>query len=748
MSLITLSSTANLKPYLYSSHFPQPIRIPAGSQVCCLKMIHYRDENEYLVNNLTDTLYFIIGNKQNDGKRKVVLNHGSYTATDLATEIARAMNAQLQQQNYEFSCSYALTDIFTISIASLPTPSATGGIWNDYIGSNSIYETRSNDGVGQKTLVIPKLIGSGNNPTQATSFLEKGILTHLGTYESQAIPVKYELDAFGGGDIPLAFPTLTLGIVRDVLSLPFPQNPNPNSAFNSDVQDIKIELDGDTDVAISSLNQTSNTAPGNPNYVNNRLMRIIPFSVFENLGQLTITDKTQMVNAMFKFVVTFVSGVTNKAICQMLVSTDRGSTYTEATTTTNDPSGNPYFRSFTRADGVVMNGVCWVSDNVDFNDGGKQKANVFTSKRCPYVPTITSVGEQRSFDYPELVANITTPTWSGTNPADNYTMSAYTGSNNYAFVATGSSNTRYLQKASLAAGSNVLEFKLSLTDAPGIPTGTATIDPATGNMAVVYPDTTTDTWTFGGDVNELYFNQVVPQYELSGIFNPELRPITTLEHASNNVKDDDLVSDEAASLVGADVAKKVWMFMEKLTQDDVAKGTNQTPIVLGEPSGNIGRLLGSAQNLYVTPALTSGQVYASNGNPDKIGKSSTLHISIPELPVRSYEGGYDGIGKNIAVLPREEFKSQGANGGQLVYVSDFENWIDIQSASDLYLNQFSVEIRNSDGSLATDLLPDTSLQIKIREDPSKIQVNQMKQLVESLQRSGSILSQDLSNVAS
>ena len=744
MSLITLTSTANLKPYLYSSHFPQPIKIPAGSQVCCLKMIHYRDENEFLVNNLTDTLYFIIGNKQNDGKRKVVLNHGSYTATDLATEIARAMNSQLQQQNYEFSCSHALgTDIFTISIASLPTPASRGGIWNDYIGTDSIYETRSNDGVGQKTLVIPKLIGSGGSPTQATSFLEKGILTHLGTYESQAIPVKYDVDVFGLADIPLAFSNLTLGIVRDVLSLPFPQNPNPNSAFNSDFQDIKIELDGDTDVTISSLDQASNTQPAT-----NRLMRVIPFNVFENLGQLTITDKTQMVNAMFKFVVTFAGGATNLAICQMFVSTNRGSTYTEATTTTNDPSGNPYFRSFTRADGVVMNGVCWVSDDANFNDGGKQKANVFTSKRCPYVPTITSIGEQRTFDYPELVDGITTPTWAGTNPVDTYTMSAYTGANDYAFVATGSSNTRYLQKASLTAGENVLEFKLSLTDAPGIPTGTATIDPATGNMAVVYPDTTTDTWTFGGAVTDLYLNEVAPQYEVSGIFNPESRPITTLQHAPFNVKDDDLVSDESASLVGADVAKKVWMFMEKLTQVDVAKGTSQTPIVLGEPSGNIGRLLGSAQNLYVTPALTAGSVYVSNGNPDKIGKSSTLHISIPELPVRSYEGGYDGIGKNIAVLPREEFKSQGANGGQLVYVSDFENWIDIQSASDLYLNQFSVEIRNSDGSLATDLLPDTSLQIKIREDPSKIQVNQMKQLVESLQRSGSILSQDLSNVAS
>ncbi len=79
-------------------------------------------------------------------------------------------------------------------------------------------------------------------------------------------------------------------------------------------------------------------------------------------------------------------------------------------TTTNDSSGNPYFRTFVRADGVSMSGVCWVSDSANFNDGGKQKQNVFVTKRCPYVPTLTAEGTQTTYSYPELVRNITTPT--------------------------------------------------------------------------------------------------------------------------------------------------------------------------------------------------------------------------------------------------------------------------------------------------------------------------------------------------
>ncbi len=747
MSLITLSSSDNVKPYLYSSHFPQPIRIPAGSQVCCLKFIHFRDENEFLVNSMTDTLYFILGNKQNDGKRKVVLTHGSYTSSALATEIARAMNSALQQQNYLWACAYdAINDVFTISFSSQATPSATGGTWTEYIGDNSVFEVRNNDTVGGHTLVLPKNVGATQN---ASAFLTKGILVHLGTYESEAITLSYDDNTFADA-VPFEWMPSQLGVVRDVLSVPFPQNPNANSSFDVNEQDIRINLEGDT-IEISSLDQTANTAPTNPNYVTNRLMRTIPSSALSTLGQLDITNKTEMYNAMFKFVITFVSGATNRAICSMLVSTDRGLNYTPATTTTNDPSGNPYFRTFTRADGVSMDGVCWVSDSANFNDGGKQKQNVFVSKRCPYVPTLTAEGTQTTYSYPELVRNITLPTWTGSSPADTYTLSAYSGSNSqFVFTATGTSNTYYLAKPSVSAGGNLLEFGLSDVDSASAPTGDATVHPDSGGMTINYPAGGTDNWNFNGSSAELYMNSTTPQYEVSGIFNPDDRAVSTELHEKDfNVKDSDLVSDDSASLVGADVSKKYWLFMKKLTQEDVAKSTTQTPIKLGEPSGNIGTLLGASDNLYTGATSTGTDVFVSNGNPNKTGKSSTLHISIPELPVKSYEGGYDGVGKNIAVLPREEFKSQGQDGGQLVFVADYENWVDIQSATDLYVNQFSVEIRNPDGSLATDLLPDTTLQVKIREDPLKKQAEQMSKLLSSLnQRTGQILSQDMSNTYS
>jgi len=130
-----------------------------------------------------------------------------------------------------------------------------------------------------------------------------------------------------------------------------------------------------------------------------------------------------------------------------------------------------------------------------------------------------------------------------------------------------------------------------------------------------------------------------------------------------------------------------------------------------------------------------------------LGRSSTLHISIAELPAKSYEGGKSNVGKSIAVLPREEFKGSGSETGRLAYVADFENWIDLSNASDLYLNQFKVEIRNEDGTLAKDLVPESMLQIKIRKNPDVVHREMMEKVMMDSRRPP-VKEQDIAYVGS
>jgi len=748
MSLITLSSNDNTKPYLFSSYFPQPIRIPSGSQVCVLKFIHFRNEETFLINNLNSKLFFCIGNTKNDGKREVVLDNGSYTGDGLAAHLQSKMNQALQQQNYSWVVTYSsVQDQFTIAYISVTTPAETGGTWSDYINDTSLLEITNNDTTGAKSLIEPKLTGLLGEPDSVTAFMKKGILIHEGTFEVEDIGFRVD-DTISDptANIQSKFNETVIGLVRDVISVPYPTQPVKNAGFEDTKQDVNIRLDERGEIQVYTITTDKPSDPSKLNYATPRLMRTVTGAAMDAITQYSLSDKSTVPNIRFKIVTTIVGGSNMRVICQLKVSTDRGQSYVDATTTVNDPSGNPYIRSFTRVDGTVMGGTFWVSNVDDFNDSGS-KQNLLITKRCPFVPTISSFKAQEEYGSADLISG-DSQSWIGTT--ETFLCSAYAGANDFNFVLTGSATTYYVRKPA-SDTSNMMVFKWSPTDSAAPTLQDLTYNAVNGNL--VRTDTTPETLSYGGTTLPL-FDDVLPKYKTQGIFNGEDRPVTLSENARVSSHQRFNIPDGSTTTSGASattpLAKTSILYLRKLSQQDI-QNYSKTPANLkaGEESGDLGLVIGSGQdNIIVETSSTGKRIFDSTATPDKVAKASTLHISIPELPVRSYEGGYNGIGKNVAVLPREEFKSQNDVSGRLVYVSDFENWLDIESATDLYINQFSVEVRNPDGSLASDLTPDTVLQIKLREDPSKAQRELSTMLKNSLQRTGQILSQDISNVSS
>jgi hypothetical protein len=156
MSLVSLSSnssstrTSNQQPFNFHNYFPQPLIIKPHSQVCLTNLTF---------GNFGDSLYTIDGVSDpsiNDGNNKIVwafddvgfydedvatLRSGSYTGTDLATEIARAMNEGNKFKYYTFSCAFTkgnfnanppTNDKFTISYtetAGLNPTVVSAGTW-------------------------------------------------------------------------------------------------------------------------------------------------------------------------------------------------------------------------------------------------------------------------------------------------------------------------------------------------------------------------------------------------------------------------------------------------------------------------------------------------------------------------------------------------------------------------------------------------------------------------------------------
>ena len=240
------------------------------------------------------------------------------------------------------------------------------------------------------------------------------------------------------------------------------------------------------------------------------------------------------------------------------------------------------------------------------------------------------------------------------------------------------------------------------------------------------------------------------------ILNPNLRTLTGINVADGSLAldDNDVVSQfyavqpdtdqslENGSLVGADLARQAILFLRQLTPADIATNSG-SPANLrqGQSSGTIGSTIGAVQNIIVGSSSTGQEIFSSGQSTQRIAKDTIITVQIPELAgVKSFNGIDQGAGsnlsgeaKNIAVLPREEFEQRGENtSGSLVYVSPFENWIDINNGSDMYLNQLTCEVREPAGQLATDLRPDTICQIKFRQDPTKLEMAQADERFEKL----------------
>ena len=214
---------------------------------------------------------------------------------------------------------------------------------------------------------------------------------------------------------------------------------------------------------------------------------------------------------------------------------------------------------------------------------------------------------------------------------------------------------------------------------------------------------------------------------------------------------------------GTDLSTKVIIFAGQITE-----GALEDPTLIIKPvfigtnryEGTAGGLLGFHEPVYVTgAAAASGTIATSDMLVQRVSRDNVLMVSIPELSgLKSYQGIDKGIGKHLtgeakvlSVLPREEFTGTSDNG-HLVYVAPFENWLDVNNAGPIVLNQLTIEVRILSGEIADDLSAITTAQIKFREDPSRAAAQYQRDLISALrgdtQQTGQILSSNIQLVGS
>lgn len=115
---------------------------------------------------------------------------------------------------------------------------------------------------------------------------------------------------------------------------------------------------------------------------------------------------------------------------------------------------------------------------------------------------------------------------------------------------------------------------------------------------------------------------------------------------------------------------------------------------------------------------TGAEVFRSGDKIIKSGRESFMHISIPEFQgIKALNGTISNYEKNIAILPREELLSSDDLDGRFYYSATFENWIDLNNAETMILNQLTLEVKNPLGILVQDMNNPTMCVIKIRDKP-------------------------------
>ena len=746
MSLIALTSE-DQNPSIFKSYFPQPIQLATRSQVCLQKFIHYRDSTIYNVNAQNNRLYFVIGNTQFDAKRLVVLPTGEYTGDALATLLALEMNKNLHQQNYQFSVVHtapsAVDDAtFEISYESLPTPSTRGGTWEDF--GNTDFTITNNDTVNAETEIS---YGRAFESNSDTTMLEIGALVHNGSIIVGNI-------AYDAAKPTVQFGNMTVGCVRDILS--DLANSNPNLAFDANVQDIAVIFNDNIQILV--VKETAGITMGNPNWINPLVVRTIPNAVY----QLWDTVTGHKGNVRYR-VTTTLNQVSKRVFVQIEYSTDKAVTYQFVADAAggNDPAGNPYV--ITKSiDGVQRTGLIYDSATALLNDNGAVVQNAIQSRRAPFIPTLSfsrAIREAQQWDF----AN---QTWESPNGLVTYTFAPYTAGNNdydliFTYTYNGSLLTRYCYYSN---DMDILNINENDTVIGAAPDNTLTNTDKTNPLS---------SWARAVGGPMIPATEVPVTFKdnnlfVHGVFNPELRTVSSgiqntptylvgvgehqrIQEHVNSITMDHL---EDEPVLGADLSKQSGLWLRRLDVSDINADNIKAPLYLkgvSDASGNIGNLIGSNVNVISNSTSTGQVMYLSLEPPELTSKESTLHISVNEFPnVKSYEGGKNNTAKSIAIIPREEFTS-GEDNNSLVYVAPFENWIDLNN-KEMAINVFSMEVRRPDGTIATDLRPNTYAIMKLRQDPAEREAQQKQEqfdklalTLSSIVQSGQILSSGINN---
>jgi hypothetical protein len=797
MSLISLSSAdnnhnASQQPFNFKNNFNQPIVIKPNSQVCLVNFYHFRDDELYNITNDNNRIGFNFGDPTTNGRWYAYLRPSIYTGSGLSTELARALNeANIAFQNYTFTSTFTLgnrnanppiNDVFTITFASLTLPDTIGGSWTNFesVGNNTITVDNTADEYTSIQTVID------NNEDRHISFFENGILNHEGFVEARGFSKFGGLNSAGGGDGIKADDTKYLKTFKgQSLDL------YPLSRINVNSNDERVKFSPDRPlvrVSFESARIVIKVLDSRTNLLQSK--RTISSAGLIAIETVLFTNADRKKDVMYGCKI-IKDGPFEFAV-QLSVSLDGGLNWTipvegndtGATYGVNPNDDCPFFLASKTINGIAYNGLIYRSgqDRMPLAAGGNTNAlsatNRLTKVRGKFVPFVQG---RRSLFPIKLDADFTTFELETVTTRVNYggggsnygiEIIEHTEDNGFSYnMVAGDQQGTPVANQSIPANWDNTALKENLTkNAMGLvfDIHADKDDPVSAVIGEFHFDRrSTNNNQFGNfslrsldgatfenspDVFGITVPVAVPAtasrnmiVEVQGVYNPENRVVkhqhnqlAKSEHSKDNAPLEDGDTVEVVRL-GDDLSLTSVILLDRINQLTIDNLTpqvaNASPYRLNANtrSGNIGALLGFQEVVEDLVTGTTG-TFTSDTVTKVVVKDTTLHISIPELSgVKSFEGESSQKYKTIKVIPKSDFSVDNQNGS-LSYTANYEDYIDINNAQELQLSELTIQVRQPDGILATNLKPDTRCTIKI-QPKQDANMQKMEKLLDIMERS-------------
>lgn len=778
MSLVTLNSLQQ-DPASFQNHLPQPLVLGKRSQVCLLRLTHFREKTRYVVTGDNNGISFMIGTPPDNAVRVARVAVGAYTGAELALEVATALNNACLQQQWIWTCTFTAAaaaaddDQFECTATLGAAPAAEGGLWTGPASDYVITGDPTDQAIAITTI-------AGATRSDEPCLLKQGIFGLNG-----AVTV-YGID--------IAANNITVGLVREGLSSSFATN--PEMRFNQHISDIMVEINPTDGLLVGHLEETG--VIGEPGWRTPAWERQIPAATL-----LTICPTGSFLGVRIAAMPT-----NSQFVVQILVSAD-GVNWIAVVDGAggNDANGNPFVKSLTGTPGFVF-----LSNDATTYEDGIRVPNLYKSKNLPLLPyfvqnsaaakeyavavvqnPVARAGPPIEGSLPHDTALVHRDLKSGgtfTNSsggtstfADHYSNAEYketrqTSATSHLNLPSGntwtqniSSNTESFDTTNLGSiatyrrvssagyvhwweATSTTGWNIYFTEPVlgSVPDNTAVADLASGVLSFAGGSTTFTPAQMPSTVpatSEHWWRKVTDT--IWHIFNSEPTASSvpaataTVHHGTGVLTLSDFSTktpttsvqkvDSSGPTLGTG-NRQVTMLFNRLDNADrtqFAPAWTNPVDLLTNHGGTLGGTLGYPPSFQQNNAAGT-QTFTSNRSPVKVSNTSTLHVSIPELQgLVSYDGARSDVAKTIAVLTRGEFGDEAVDGTQ-THISPHQNWLDIHNASPLALNQLSVQLRDDSGTIVQDLDPETSLTIKFQQDPVFKQQEHTQHLLQAMQR--------------